>query len=188
MTDVAIPASRRRFTVDEYEQMAEAGILGEDDRVELLEGDIVEMAPIGPRHAASVKRLIDRLAPTLHGRAIVSAQDPIRIESDSEPQPDIALLRPRHDFYAHAHPSPQDVLLVIEVSDSTAWLDRRVKMPLYARAGIPQAWLVDLDNDVIEVYRGTAGTYGDPVVAAGRERVVVDAFPDIVLTAVDVLG
>lgn len=102
---------KRRFTVEEYRQMAQAGILGEDDRVELIEGEIVEMTPIGSRHAACVKRLNHLLTQQVRERALVSVQDPIRLSAHSEPQPDLALLVPRPDFYARRHPGAAEVLL-----------------------------------------------------------------------------
>jgi hypothetical protein len=136
---MGVQLARRLFTVAEYHKMAEAGILSEDDRVELLEGEIVAMSPIGSRHAGTVKRLLDQFIP-LQGarRVILSVQDPIRLGEYSEPQPDLALLRPRADFYASSHPGPEDVLLIIEVADQSAAVDREVKVPLYARWGIPE--------------------------------------------------
>jgi Uma2 family endonuclease len=145
---------KRRFTVDEYHRMAEAGILSEDDRVELIHGEIVQMVAIGSRHAACVKRLNGLLMAALGGRAIVSVQDPIRLDAYSEPEPDLAILRPKADFYASAHPSPLDVLFVIEVADSSGGADRTVKVPLYARAGVPEMWLIDMQEKAIDVYTG----------------------------------
>jgi hypothetical protein len=106
---------KRRFTVDEYHQMAQAGVLSEDDRVELIVGEVVEMAPIGSYHAACVKRVNRLLSSRLGDQAILSIQDPIRLDNQSEPQPDVALLSPRTDYYASTHPGPEDVLLLIEV-------------------------------------------------------------------------
>jgi Uma2 family endonuclease len=145
--------TRRRFTVDDYHRMAKAGILHEDDRVELLDGEIIEMAPIGSRHAATVNRMTRRFNERAHGRYIVSVQNPVRLSHHSEPQPDLLLLRFRDDEYEAAHPGPDDVLLVIEVSDTTVASDRRTKLPMYAAAGIPEAWLVNLPRNSIEVHR-----------------------------------
>lgn len=142
---------RHRFDVEDFHRMAEAGVFGEDDRVELLEGEIVEMSPIGSRHAACVKRLNAAFAGALAGRAVVSVQDPIRLGPWSEPQPDVALLRPRADYYAGEHPGPADVLLVVEVAESSVDTDRRYKVPLYAAAGIPEVWLVDLVERRIDI-------------------------------------
>jgi hypothetical protein len=150
---VAASLVRHRFSVEDYYRMAEAGILTESSRVELIEGEIVEMTAIGSRHAACVKRLMHLLTARVGERAVVSVQDPVRLSAFSEPQPDLALLRPRDDFYARAHPGPQDTLLVIEVAETSAALDRGVKGPLHARAGIAEMWLADLEQDVVEVFR-----------------------------------
>ena len=144
------------LTVDDYHAMGAAGILTEDDRVELIEGQIIAMSPIGSRHAACVKRLNQLLTQQTQGQALVSVQDPIYLGTYSEPEPDVALLRPRDDFYAEAHPGPEDVLLLIEVADTTVATDRRVKAPLYARSGIAEFWLILLEEDFVEVYRRPA--------------------------------
>ncbi len=136
--------------------MVEAGILSEDDRAELIDGEIVEMAAIGSRHAACARRLISLLTDALGGRAIVDAADPVNLSHYSEPEPDITVLRAKADFYANGHPAPADVLLLIEVGDSTARTDRAIKAPLYARAGIVEYWLVDLPDEVVEVYKEPA--------------------------------
>ncbi len=142
---------RHRFTVEEYHRMAEAGLLSEDDRVELIEGEIIEMAPIGSRHHACVMRLDELLRrPGVSGGYIVSVQGPVRLDEGNEVQPDLALLRRRPDFYAGELPDPEDVLLVVEVSDTTLAYDRDVKLPRYARAGIPEVWIVDLQGDRVE--------------------------------------
>src|SRR3990170_251848 len=145
----------RRFTVEEYYRMAQAGILSENDRVELIEGAIVEMAAIGSRHAACVGRLTAVFSAAQTG-GIAWVQNPIRLGRHSEPQPDLALLRPRPDFYAQAHPGPEDVLLVVEVADTSVESDRGVKVPLYARAGIAAAWLVDLAGERLIVHAAPA--------------------------------
>ncbi|HEY0406598.1 MAG TPA: Uma2 family endonuclease [Pyrinomonadaceae bacterium] len=148
------------ITVDEYERMGAAGIFPTDARLELLEGEIYEMSPIGSRHAACVKFLSNLLNRRLGDKLIVSTQDPIQLDDFSEPRPDVALLRWRDDFYRHAHPTPADVLLVIEVADTTLDSDRRYKLPLYAKAGIPEAWLVNLPGETIELYADPAnGAY-----------------------------
>lgn len=139
--------TRRRFTVDEYHRMAEAGILGEDDRVELLDGEIVEMTPIGPRHAGGVNRLTRLFTTRLGARAIVTVQNPVVLGVRWEPQPDLAILRPRPDFYSTAHARPEDILLIVEVAETSGEADRRVKVPGYAAAGVPETWRVDLPGD-----------------------------------------
>ncbi len=164
------PVTRRKFTVDEYHLLARAGILKEDDRVELIDGEIVEMSPIGSRHAACVARLTE-WAGSLRGRAVVWVQNSVRLGDFAEPQPDLALLRPRADFYAAAHPTPEDVFLVVEVAETSSDYDRQVKIPLYARWGISEAWLVDLEADRVEVYRSPAPEgYRDVRVVARREH------------------
>lgn len=150
---MAISVTKRLFTVTEYYQMAQAGIFSEDDRVELLEGEIFEMSPISSRHAGCVKRLNDLLVRKLSGRFVIGVQDPIRLSEYSEPQPDITILKFRADFYSAEHPKPEDVLLLIEVCETSSEFDRRVKLPLYAKSGIPEVWLIDLTQGQIEVYR-----------------------------------
>src|SRR5882724_10132038 len=149
---MSVQYQKRYFNVDEYYRMAEVGLLSEDDRVELIEGEIIEMSPIGSTHGGTVKRSSNFLNRKLGDVVIVSVQDPIRLDDFSEPQPDLALLKPRKDFYSKAHPAPEDVLVVIEVADTSVNYDRNVKLPLYARAGIPEAWLMVLRKDIIEVH------------------------------------
>ena len=148
---------RHRFTADEYHRMGESGLFGEDDRVELIEGEIIEMTPIGSRHAGTVKRLLQRLSQSVGTRAIVAVQDPLALATRSEPEPDIALLRPRDDFYTTSHPGPADVLLLVEVAEASLRYDREVKIPLYARHGIPAVWLVDLAGRELTAYEQPAG-------------------------------
>jgi len=142
----------RRFNVTEYYQMAEAGILTPDDRVELIEGEIIKMSPIGSPHAACVSRLTRLLHASIGDEAIVWTQNPVRLNEFSEPIPDIALLKARKDYYAARHPVPKDVLLIIEVADTSLLKDRNIKMPLYAGAGLAEAWLINLPKELIEVY------------------------------------
>jgi len=134
---------RHRLTVDDYHQMAGAGILADDDRVELIEGEVLDMSPIGSLHAALVAVLSQYLAQQAAGRATVWAQNPLHLDDTNEPQPDIALVTPRADFYASAHPGPADTFLVVEVAESSLAYDLGVKVPLYARHGIPEVWVVD---------------------------------------------
>jgi Uma2 family endonuclease len=173
--------ARRRFTVDEYHRMGEAGILREDDRVELIDGEVVQMTPIASRHAGCVKRINHLLTTRLRERAVVAVQDPVLLGRHSEPQPDVMVLRPRPDFYSDSHPSASDVWLLIEVSDTTAQFDRTVKVPLYARAGIVEVWLVDLEADSVEVYRRPApdGRYADVRRAVRGDRLIGQAVPDL---------
>ena len=145
--------ARRTFTAEEYHRMVTAGILAEDDRVELIEGEIVRMSPIGSPHAACVDRLNALFTRRLARRATVRVQSPIALDGRSEPQPDVTVLRPREDYYAPQHPGPADILLVIEVVDTSGEYDRGTKLPLYARAGIREVWIVDVVHYTIEVYR-----------------------------------
>jgi hypothetical protein len=150
-------ALRRRFTVDDYYRMAEAGILSERDRVELIDGEVVAMSPIGARHAACVSRANQALVLAAGGSAIVQPQGPVRLNRFNEPQPDLMLLLPRADFYASAHPGPHDVLLVVEIADSSLRYDRDVKARLYAEWGVPEYWLADLTANVLWRYSSPQG-------------------------------
>ncbi len=171
---------RHSFTVDDYHRMAEAGILTEGDRVELIEGEVIHMSPIGSAHASRVKKLNRLLSLELGERAIVSVQDPIRLDDFSEPEPDVAVLRPRDDFYAESHPGPGDVLLLVEVSDTSAELDRGVKLPLYAGHGIPEVWIVDVAGGFIEVCRRPEGrAYRERQRHRAGEFLSPGAFPDL---------
>lgn len=149
MVDLAI---RHRFTVDEFHRMGEAGIFSEDDRVELINGEIVEMTPIGSAHASCVRDLDEWLQPLLRGEAIVSTQQPLIVEFDGEPIPDVAILRPRTDRYRGGHPTSADALLIIEVGDSTVLYDLNTKSRLYARAGIPEYWVINLPRSRVAVF------------------------------------
>ncbi|MDQ3991333.1 MAG: Uma2 family endonuclease [Actinomycetota bacterium] len=179
---------RRRFNVDEYYRMAEAGILGEDDRVELIDGEIVEMTPIGSDHAGVVNRLTHVIIAAMGGRAVVGVQNPVRLGDFSEPQPDLAVLAFRPDYYRREHPKPADVLLLIEVADSSVRFDRHVKLPLYARAGIPETWIVDLNAGTIDVCRspGPDG-YGERRTIGPGDVLTVAALPDVELDASEIL-
>ena len=161
---------RHRFTIDQYHRMGEAGILSEDEPVELIAGEIVVREPIGSRHAGTVNHLTHLWTWRLGERAVVQIQNPIEfLKEDSEPQPDVTLLRPRADSYRAAHPVAADVLLLVEVADGSLAVDRRVRMPLYARAGIREAWLLDLTADRVEVYRApTADSYQHVVYHVGE--------------------
>jgi Uma2 family endonuclease len=160
-----------RLTVADYHRMAETGVLAPGTRVELIEGGVVDMAPIGSRHAAAVDLLAERLIGALEGSAIVRVQGPVRLGLSSEPQPDIAVLRSRADRYAASHPGAADVFLVIEVSDATLEFDREVKARLYARHGIPEFWLVDLVHGELRISKGP-GVEGYNAVARHASTVV----------------
>jgi Uma2 family endonuclease len=144
--------SKKRFTADEYHRMAQVGILGEDDRVELIDGEIVVMSPIGPRHNASVSSANRALVKAAGDDAIVLPQGSVRLDLYYEPEPDLVLLRPRADFYASRHAGPADIFLIVEIADSSIEYDRDVKAQIYAAAGIPDYWLVDLNAGVVWRY------------------------------------
>ena len=184
MTTIAAPPAsapaRLRFTVADYYAMADVGILAENDRVELLDGDIIAMPPIGDWHAASVDLLNNLLSPLQQGRAIVRVQGPTRLNDISEPLPDIMLLRRREDFYRGGHPSPGDVELLIEVSDTTVDYDRNVKLSAYARAGIREVWIVTRQDQRIEAYTEPADGEFSSVRYVGRgESIAPVSFPDV---------
>lgn len=181
--------TRRLFTVAEYYRMADAGILSEDDRVELIEGEVVTMSPINSRHAGCVDRFIVLLYPNVRGVAIMRVQNPIRLSEYSEPQPDLALLRPRDDFYTQSHPTPADVLLVIEVAETSQRYDRDVKIPLYARYGIPEAWFVDLVEEAVYVYRQPSGGAYHEVQRLQRGDILnSQMLPELTLSVNAILG
>ena len=151
------PVSRHRLSVADYHRLAEAGILGEDDRVELLEGQLIAMAPVGPRHALAVDALTDLLSHALTPPARLRVQNPMTQNCDTEPQPDIAVVRRPWRGYPREHPGPGDIFLLVEVADSTLAFDKGAKRILYARAGIPEYWLVDLTEDVVHIHRNPVG-------------------------------
>ena len=143
---------KHRLSVSDYHRMANAGIIARDAHMELIDGEIIEMTPIGSNHAGIVKRLIRLFSMAVGERAIVSAQDPIVLGTDSEPEPDIALLAPRDDFYTDAHPGADEILLLVEVSNTSLRYDKDIKVPLYCRYGIPEVWLIDIENREISIF------------------------------------
>lgn len=176
--------ARHRFSVQDYYRMAETGVLRPDARVELLEGEIVEMSPIGPFHGSVTKHLNALFSEAARGRWITSVQDPVRIAPHSEPEPDIALLRPAADYYRKRHPEPEEVFLIVEVADSSFDTDEQTKLPIYGRAGIPEVWIVNLNDLTIEVHREPHFTgYGARIVLREGDTAAPLAFPD---AAVDV--
>jgi Uma2 family endonuclease len=179
---------RRRFTVDEYHRMAKAGILHEDDPYELIEGEIVKMAAVGDKHIACVMGLTEIFVTRLAGRARVSAQNPVQLSDTSEPEPDLTILRLREDRYWSGLPRPEDVLLLIEVSDTTLAYDRGIKLRLYAIAGIPEVWICDVERRHVLVFR-------EPEAAAYRYTTIVTegavspvAFPDLAIEIHAIFG
>ena len=149
---MSVQFAKHYFTIHDYERMGETGILPHTKHYELIEGEIIEMSPIGSRHAACVCQLNQSLYNQVGDAVIVRVQNPIVLDDFSEPQPDITLLKPRTDFYRDKHPAAADVLLVIEVADTTLGFDRQVKMPMYARAGIPEALIFNLPDEQLEYH------------------------------------
>ncbi|HEY2381234.1 MAG TPA: Uma2 family endonuclease [Terriglobia bacterium] len=149
--------AKKLFTVHDYHKMVDAGILHEEDRVELIRGEIVQMSPINPLHNGTIHRATRSLVRIVGDLAIVGVQGSIRLDEYDEPQPDLYLLRPRDDFYTARHAGPADIFLIIEVADSSLQYDRTTKMQLYAETGVPEYWISDLQNDCIIVYRNPEG-------------------------------
>jgi Uma2 family endonuclease len=151
-----VTLTRHKLSVEDYHAMGKAGILNEDSRVELIEGELIDMSPIGSRHASVVNTLSKLCVEQADRLAIVSIQNSLSLPPDSEPQPDIMLLKARPDRYWNALPTGSDVLLLIEVADTTLGYDRNVKLPLYARHDIPEVWLIDLQTKAVELYSDPA--------------------------------
>jgi Uma2 family endonuclease len=173
-----------RFTSREYYRMAETGVLKPDSRVELLDGQIIDMSPIGPFHGGAVTRLIRLFVTQSNGRWLVWSQNPVTLDEYSEPQPDLMLVKPAADDYTTGLPAPDDVFLLIEVSDSTLASDREKKLPLYGRAGIREVWIINLPDQTVEVYRDPhyQGYASTQILRPGTQASPL-AFPDV---AVDV--
>ena len=178
---------RRLLTLDEYHTIGTAGVLKEDDRIELIEGEMIEMAPIGSRHLAKVNRLARLLSQCIGDQAIVSVQNPIALPPHNEPQPDLALLKPRADDYEGKLPSAEDILLVIEVADTTLAYDRDAKMPIYARHDIVETWLVDIQGQTVSIYQepGKNG-YRRLLTPTRNESITPTQLPNVVIQLVDI--
>ena len=174
--------TRRRFSRDDYYRMAEAGILTADARVELLDGEIVDMSPIGPRHSGILAMLTRFFVEQVGDRAICRVQSPLHLDEHSEPEPDLLLVLPRDDFYASAHPSPRDVVLLVELAESSIEKDRGQKLRLYAEAGIREYWLFDLNRRVLIAHRQPKdGEYASLQQYESDTRVAPEALPDVEL-------
>jgi Uma2 family endonuclease len=186
---MATEITKKLFTVDEYHRMAEAGILGPEERLELIDGEIIQMSPIGHAHWVAVNRASLLFFEAFRRNAVVSTQNSVRLSGWTEPQPDVTVFKPRSDLYAAKKPTPADVLLIVEVADSTLRFDRNVKVPLYAAAGIPEVWIEDLNNDCLLVYRDPhAEGYRSTVTLKREDSVSPIAFPEIHFTIDDLLG
>ncbi len=181
--------TRHRLSVADYYRMGEAGVFAPDARVELIEGEVIDMAPIGSKHGSVVKRLVALMTSTLGSRVIVAVQDPLHLGDLSEPEPDLMLLKPRDDFYAEAHPGAAEVLLLIEVADTSARYDREIKLPLYARHAVPEVWIVDLEARLVRFYSAPAGdAYGQSSTTATPGRTPIAALPGSEIDLSQILG
>ena len=179
---------KRQFSIHDYHQMVVAGILGEDERVELIEGEIIKMSPISVRHASCVKRLLKLFSQLLGDRVTVAVQDPVELSNLSEPQPDLALLKPRDDFYAAGHPQPQDIFLLVEVADTTIESDHTIKIPLYASSGICEVWLVDVNELVIGVFKEHTAKSYQSIQKFQQGEIFVQAFSDVSFAVEQIVG
>ncbi len=181
---------RHRFTMAEFEKLHILGFIDEDEqRFELLDGDLIAMSRILPPHASCINRLQDMFAMRLAGRVSILIQNPIVLGERTQPQPDVTLARYRKDGYAIAHPRPEDVFLAVEVMDSTHRKDRGVKLPLYAKAGLPETWLADLPGLQLEVHRKPVeGVYSERLILRPGQSVAPEAFPELVLAVDSVLS
>lgn len=184
----------KRFTIEEYHRLAELGFLGEDDRVELIRGEIMQMAAKGTRHTTCCSNLLEQLAALVAGKAKLRCQDPILLPSNSEPEPDFAIVRKRADNYLSSHPNPSDILLIIEIADSTLKYDRETKLPLYAEAGICDYWLFNLIDNHLEVYsepyQELQGSFGYRVkrVVLANETVMLPFSSELILDLAQVFS
>jgi Uma2 family endonuclease len=186
---MTLELTRFCFTTVEYDHLIEAGVLDEDDRVELIEGDIIRMTPIGRRHAGCVNRLTRLLSDLASDDAQIAVQNPILLAESSEPQPDLVLMKPTVDYYSSALPTPIDILLLVEVVDSSAALDRQIKVPLYARHGIEEVWLVDLVANTVTSFRDPTPTSYATVLEVHRGAgLTARAFPGRGIAVSDILG
>jgi len=180
--------AKHRFNVKEYYRMAETGVLRPDARVELLDGEIMDMLPIGPFHGGVTRFLIEFFTDASHKRWITDAQNPVRLDDHSEPQPDLMLLKRSADYYQKRQPAPKDVFLLVEISDSSLERDQEVKLPAYARSGIAEVWIVDLNHASIEVYRDPHFTgYNSRTLLGAGDQIAPQAFPDASVSVAELL-
>ncbi len=181
-----LPQKQHRFSVTDYYRMAESGVLSPDARVELLHGQIIDMSPIGPFHGSVTKQLNQLFAAAARGRWLLAVQDPLRLDDHSEPEPDLMLLQPVPDFYRQHHPRPEDVFLLIEISDTTLAADQEVKLPAYGQAGVVEVWIVNLIEERLEVYREPHFTgYGSKRVLGVGDQASPLAFPDVLVNVAE---
>jgi Uma2 family endonuclease len=186
---MVLQLDRKRFTVTDFQSMIETGILEEGSPYELLNGEIFHMAAIGRKHAARVDRINSFLNRSLVNAMIVRVQNPIELGALSQPEPDIAVLRWQDDFYESGHPEPRDIYLLIEVSDTTLETDRTFKLPVYAEAGIAEVWIINLQDDCIEVYRNPSGTvYQSMQTFIKGQTLTIELLPGVSIESDEILG
>ena len=183
-----VETTKKLFSVDEYYRMLDAGILTPEDRVELIDGEIFQMSPIGSRHLGCVNRATRLFTAAFGRRVVVSVQNPLLLNNYTEPEPDVVLLKPREDEYASKKPAADDAFLVVEVAETTLGFDRGVKLPRYAAAGIPEVWIENLNEDCLLVYRDPAGAaYRTSLKLHREESVSVLALSGIVFSVDELL-
>jgi Uma2 family endonuclease len=181
-------ALRHKLSVRDYHKMGDAGVFPFEARIELIDGEIVDMASIGSNHSGRVNRLTHSLVKAVGDQAIVQVQNPVRLGDWSEPQPDLVLLRPRSDFYSDSTAEAGDVLLLVEIADSSLEYDRDTKIPLYASHGIPEVWLVDVRNRLLTVFREPAGTmYRSVQTSSAIHQIGIERLPGITIDLADLL-
>ena len=181
--------AKKLFTVEEYHRMGEAGIFGPGERVELIDGEIIQMTAIGHRHMVCVNRATSLFIRAFGENAVVSPQNPVQLSDWTEPEPDLVVFKPRSDFYDGKKPMPEDVLFAVEVADTSLRYDRNVKLPRFAAAGIPEMWIEDLNNDVLLVYRDPQGNHYESVLTLKRGDFVSPlAFPNVRFAIDDLFG
>lgn len=189
MSAILASLPHRKFTVDEYHNFIESGVFAPEERLELWEGEFIEMSPIGKRHAGCVAGLTAYLNHLFFQKLVVWTQNPIVLNNFSEPEPDVCLLKQRNDFYRTVNATAQDVLLTIEVADSTVKYDRDIKFPKYAENGIPEAWLIDLENDRIEIHsQPTKNGYKLVKILHRGDIAESTVFEEIKIAVDDILG
>jgi Uma2 family endonuclease len=180
--------AKHRFSVEEYYRMAETGVLHPDARVELLNGEIIDMSPIGPFHGGVVNYLNEVFTAACRSRWRTTIQNPVRLDDHSEPQPDLVLAKPAPDFYRKRHPQPGDVFLLVEISDTSLTLDHEDKLPAYGRAGITEVWIVNLADLTVEIYREPHFTgFGSKTVLRSGDQAKPQAFPDVAVDVAELL-
>jgi Uma2 family endonuclease len=180
---------RKLFTADDVVKMAEAGLFGDEERIELIDGEILEMTPVGDRHMMCVERATAFMTEAFGRKAIVSIQNALRLNIHNMPQPDVVVYKPRYDFYESARRTPADVLFLVEISDSTFRRDRYVKLPRFARYGIPEVWIEDLKRDLILVFRSPDGDqYRTQLTLRRGDSISPLAFPKSMFLVDDLIG